>query len=121
VGSYPGGTRITFMEAYWKVGATPRNSNSFYCELVVSGVDVGNVPRRHALHRFTLLASFTPVSLRSHLHPQFAAPWFGMVRLGGCEGSVTARVFGGSPASPPAMMPLTAAPLRLLRAFRFSV
>lgn len=31
-GKFPGGTRITFIEAYWKVGATPRQSNSFYCE-----------------------------------------------------------------------------------------
>jgi hypothetical protein len=30
VGTYPGGGRITFMEAYWKCGATPRTSSSFY-------------------------------------------------------------------------------------------
>jgi hypothetical protein len=28
--SCPGGSRLTFMDAYWKVGATPRNSGSFY-------------------------------------------------------------------------------------------
>ena len=31
VGSLPGATRITFIEATWKNGATPRRSNSF-CE-----------------------------------------------------------------------------------------
>lgn len=26
----PEGTKLTLLDAYWKVGATPRNSNSFY-------------------------------------------------------------------------------------------